>query len=365
MLHQKTTLLAHIKAYRVHIISWFLFISYEIVMVGLINGKFAAIPYYVAYYVLNIMLFYFFAHKILPFALQNKHTIYMLLPISLGGTFALYYLITICLDSGLKVISDDSNAFELVYSSQSVLRSLYRFLLFVGFSTGYYYLITFLKARKLVEEAENEKLRAEILNQNIQSELVKSQNAFLKAQINPHFLFNTLNFLYTSTRKVAPDTAEAIMVLADIMRFSIDVAGRRDQSDVLTEMQQVHNLIYLYRLRIDWPMYVDVFYDETELAGVRIIPLLIVTLVENIFKHADLERADRPAILDVSNRDGLLQISTTNYRHDRLIKSHNIGLRNIEKRLQLSYGDGAQITVNDANPSIFTTTISIRQTLLE
>ncbi|TDO24713.1 sensor histidine kinase [Pedobacter duraquae] len=359
VIREKKEILGVIAPYRIHLICWSLFISYEIIMVGLINERFNAAPYYLAFYTLNITLFYSFAHKILPFALKNKHYISVLLPLGLLFTFCLYYGVTLFLDALLRASKDEPKAFDLPYIYATVIRSLYRFLLFIGFSTGYYYLVTFLEERERVEEKEKEKLVAEIQKQHIQNELVKSQNALLKAQINPHFLFNTLNFIFTSSRKGAPEAAEAILSLSEIMRFSIDSGNNQTESDILLELEQVNNLIHLHRLRLGSPFFIDLEYSVAELTEVKIIPLIVITLVENIFKHGDLEQPERPGKIQISRDNGILQIVTENYRHNRATISHNIGLQNLRMRLDMAYGERSHFNVITTDSQIFKTVLTI------
>ena len=333
--------------------------SYEVVMVRLINGTFNAFSYYFSFYALNILLFYSFAHQVLPFALRKKRYAYFLVPCGIIVSLCIYYGFTLILDTVLRTYKNDNQIFSKEYLYTSFLKSLYRFLLFIGFSTGYHYLFTFLKEHRRAEEKEKEKLLAEIKVQHTQNELVKAQNALLKAQINPHFLFNTLNYIFTITRKHAPKAAQAIMSLSEIMRFSIDSGSSREESEILLELEQVENLIKIYRLRWAEPFYIDVDFSPSELVEVKIIPLIIITLVENIFKHGNLERSDRPAKVKIDYTDGVLQIVTENYGHDRATIRHNIGLQNVQKRLQIAYGERVVFVVDHTTPEIFKTILTI------
>ena len=359
MLRQNTTFLDRIRSYRVHLICWFLFISYEIIMVGLISNTFASISFYTAFYTLNIALFYFFAHQIMPRADSHRYYRYILLPAGIGGTFLVYYLITILLDVLLSDVSGNWNQLLLGYSKSSLLRSLYRFLLFVGLSAGYYYLTTFLRERQRAEKKEREQLLAEIEHQQTQNELMKSQNTLLKTQVNPHLLFNTLNIIFSTTRKMLPETADLIMVLSDVMHFSVNIRDGQTESPILIELLQVRNLIYLHQLRKSGRLFMVIDYDELNLRGVKIIPLVIITLVENMFKHADLSHDDPPAKITVAHKDGILRIIAENHRQNRLGFSNYAGLAEISKRLKRCYGQRVEFKLFNSGHAMFTTVIAI------
>lgn len=350
-----------IHEYRIHINAWVLFILYESIIVGVISGKFSEIGYYIGFYSLNITLFYFYANLLLPFALAQKKSIYWRLPGLILGTFFAYLLISVFLDFILNGIHHAQWKLSQKYSLLTLVKIVYRFTYFIGFGTGYFYLITYLKERKLLERQEKQRLLSIIENQSIQSELIKSQNALLYAQINPHFLFNTLNYIFTSTRKTAPEAAEAIMALSEIMRFAIDHGAHAEESEILLEIEPVENLIYLHQIRTRHQLNIKLDYVAGDLEGIKVIPLVIITLAENVFKHGELLNALYPAQISVYLEHAVLHVETFNLKGESNAISHHIGLENIRKRVDMMYGDHAIFEAYLDEVNLFHTHLRIQQ----
>lgn len=231
-----------------------------------------------------------------------------------------------------------------VYISNNCFRAVY----ITGFSTGYYFLMTYNKERQKSEELERQKFYEIISRQKAEQELSRAQNAFLKAQINPHFLFNTLDFIYHNVLALSPVAADAIVTLAEMMRFAIDSDKMGEFIVLGDELDQVVNLRYLNQLRKNQEPAFELLYEE-ETRDIKFIPLVLLTLAENIFKHGDLSEG-RKATLQVFMADGMLHIYSNNMSHEQQsTHSHKTGLANLEKRLQHAYGDAALFNYgNDA-----------------
>ncbi|HAD14804.1 MAG TPA: hypothetical protein DCF33_20445, partial [Saprospirales bacterium] len=123
--------------------------------------------------------------------------------------------------------------------------------------------------------------------QKLQLEMEKSQANFnfLKAQINPHFLHNTLNFLYAKSLPYSEELSEGILTLSDIMRYALDEQTRQDGKALLAdEVEHVNNVIKINQLRFENQLQVH-FTVQGSLEGLRIAPFVLITLVENAFKH--------------------------------------------------------------------------------
>lgn len=332
------------RKYKVHIIGWAIFIFYEVVIVGLMRNFWATPGNYAIFFFFNIVLFYVHAHIFMPAAkMKTKHALWRM-PLFIIIEVVIYIPITygtveLMMKYGtLKLIG------ELHYDFRSLVNMSYRATYFILFSSGYYYIVSYFKERKLAEEREKEKLLVIIENQRIQADLIKSQHAHLKAQINPHFLFNTLNFIYTNTRKAAPEAAEAIMSLSEMMRYAMQEASDIDQTELMMELEQVENLIRLHQIKSERPLYIELEYDD-ETASMKIIPLLLLTLVENMFKHGDLHQKDHHAHIMLTSSGTILQIETKNLisAMPNGHSSHHIGLDNMKKRLQTVYGENASL----------------------
>ncbi|SDD17062.1 sensor histidine kinase [Pedobacter soli] len=331
---KKWPVLNWIASKKLHLIIWVIFIFYEAIIVGLINGKFGRLTPYVLYYALNITTFYVHAHLILSVSLRNPRQTAWKLPLLLFAEIAAYFCISICLDyiiinytayTGSRKITLD-----LIYFSAPLYRCVY----FMCFSTGYYFLIRYIKERKKTEELEKQRL-----NNLIQ--LAKSENAFLKAQIQPHLLFNTLDFIYQHARESSPIAAETILSLSEMMRYSVDNNKDKDFVLLAEEINQVENLINLHQLRQNHGISLRFWYDD-EIRRIKIIPMVLITLAENMFKHGELLKPAYPAEISIKAEQGKLIIETANLIKE--VKDHSglqAGLENIKKRLAYAYGRDA------------------------
>lgn len=332
---------AFLSTYRIHFIAWSFFVFYEILLSGILRGYFASTGNYFIFYFLNISLFYFHAHVVLPTANKNqKHKVW-LLPVLILLEVAIYVPLTIGIVALLQKYANLSVFTPAVFNKASLGNGLLRTIYFLLFSTGYYYLTNFIRERKVTQQAEKDRLLMIIENQDIQAELIRSQHAHLKAQINPHFLFNTLSFIYTNTRKAVPEAAEAIMSLSEMMRYAL----QEDNEHVFTlaqlEIEQVENLIKLHQIRAEYQLNIVFKYDD-EVKDLQIIPLVLMTLVENVFKHGDLSKEHAPALISMCTDGNTLIIETENLISAKnTTTSHHIGLDNTKKRLNMVYGQKA------------------------
>ncbi|MEH6304481.1 sensor histidine kinase [Olivibacter sp. CPCC 100613] len=252
----------------------------------------------------------------------------------------------------------------LAISSSVILKIVWRSLYFIGFSTGYYFLVTLLKEKERTASLERQRLHQIIEQQKMEQELGKAQNAYLRAQINPHFLFNTLNFIYNKTRKSAPIAADAILTLSAMMRYAVESNEEKGYILIEEEIEQVHNLIHLHSLRQNDQIYFHVEVEE-RVRSISIIPLILITLVENIFKHGNLSLINHRGLLKVYIRNDRLFIETENLVNE----IHNTsglskGLENIAKRLQYSYGDQAGFTYVKTPKNHFNTRVEISLAVL-
>lgn len=227
------------------------------------------------------------------------------------------------------------------------------------------------KQRKVLEE------------QKMQLEVEKSQANFnfLKAQINPHFLHNTLNFLYAKSLPYSAELSEGILTLSDIMRYALSEGNAKDgKAPLKDEIEHVRNVIKINQLRFSNSLNVQ-FEVEGVVNGATIIPFVLITLVENAFKHGDLKNTDDPITIKVKVMDdkgfsvtpGTVNLTIAETQKKKLYfycrnrkksgpkeLSTGIGLENIQKRLDLAYGKDYIFNVKD-DEEYYTTELTINK----
>lgn len=320
--------------------AWGLFMLYEITVAGIIYGRLSSFWDYALHYSINIALFYVHAHFVMPRGFRPDGHRFWLIPTLVLVEVIAYILFTYAMERLAIGVFQVRMTRSPDLDSAYLLRSAWRAIYFLGFATAYYFLTKYLSERTRVEQIEKQQLLDIIDKQHLQTALIRSQNAFLKAQINPHFLFNTLNYVYNSVRKTSGRAAEAILSLSHMMRYALQSEDEHQQAELLEEIQQVEHLLHIHRIRQESRLRVALHYGPN-LAGIRFIPLVLITLVENMFKHGDLNGAGEPAAITVTYQADELKITTVNRCLDVRAGGHGIGLDNIRKRLQHAYPDRA------------------------
>jgi two-component system, LytTR family, sensor kinase len=206
-----------------------------------------------------------------------------------------------------------------------------------------------LKQRRILE-AQKMQLEAQISQANFN---------FLKAQINPHFLHNTLNFLYAKSLPYSAELSEGILTLSDIMRYALDQGNQKDgKAPLKDEIEHVNNVIKISQLRYSNQLRVN-FEVSGDPSGAVIIPFVLITIVENAFKHGDLKNPDYPIDIKLAVKNDKLYFYCRNKkRMGPKQLSTGIGLENIRKRLDLAYGDKYSFRVKDET-EFYTTELNI------
>ncbi|MVM40797.1 histidine kinase [Spirosoma sp. HMF3257] len=172
------------------------------------------------------------------------------------------------------------------------------------------------------------------------SERNTAELAFLKSQVNPHFLFNTLNNIYSLAYTKSDDAPGAILKLSELMRYMLydsnGQAGGTGRVPLSKEVTYLQNYVELEKLRVANANVLFSVEGNTDLF--RIEPLLLVSFVENAFKHGDLTDPSQPLVLDLSVRNGRLRFDTLNKKTNRQTDAAGgIGLANVQRRLALLY----------------------------
>jgi len=336
-----------IKTILNHFACWSLLIVYELGVYSFTLNKLPSIDPYFFYYCLNITLFYYQV-SVLNLTLCNDKRRYFLLLLLVFSGVLLVLGIKIGADTLLTDFSGTSLSKWKMLKSMGTL-DLFRNIYFAALGTLYWTIKNINSYQKKADTAEISRLKAANDNADLAVRLAKSKNAYLQQQINPHLFFNTLNFIHNSVYKLSREAAENIILLSDIMRYSLEATDSEDKVTLGNEAEQIKNLIKLNRFRFDYPL--DISYaTEGNLDSHKIIPLVIMTLAENLFKHGDL--CGKPAIIRLSVSDGgSLKFYTSNYKRPKppvkTLKS--IGLENIRIRLNYTYYNNYRLTVNETD----------------
>jgi two-component system LytT family sensor kinase len=212
------------------------------------------------------------------------------------------------------------------------------YLYFFLFGLMFYFFEDLVQKREEAKLAENRRHAAE--------------TAFLRAQINPHFLLNTLNFFYASAALgKSKELAAGILKLSDIMRFALTETS--DKMVLLKdEIRFIEAYIELNQMRFENKLSVEYTAPpEQEVGRIKVVPLVLITLVENAFKHGELHEPAHPVkiTLDLNHSEQCLKFSVKNKKtSDPKERGHGIGLENTISRLQNEYGNNYRLSFNDS-----------------
>ena len=200
-------------------------------------------------------------------------------------------------------------------------------------------------------------LRRERENRQLREEKRAAEVAFLKTQINPHFLYNTLNMLFSMAYPVAKPVANAILKLSELMRYMLHDTPD-GQVELTQEIEYLRNYLDLYRLRFPDSFHVD-FTVTGEPAGRRVAPLVLIPFVENAIKHGVLDDPENPVHIRLNIEDEQLRFEVENQRSDgNKDATTGIGLPNLARRLELLYPERHALRVGAADGR-FTTSLRL------
>lgn len=192
---------------------------------------------------------------------------------------------------------------------------------------------------------KNERLKKEIESEKLLAEL-----ALMKSQVNPHFLFNTLNNIRSLVRKNSPNSDAAIVKLSQLMRYMLYDASN-ELVPLEKEIEYLQNFIDLQRLRL--PEKVNIVFEiQEEVKGHYIQPMLFIPFVENAFKHGVSYLEDSRVVINLKVMPGSLHFSIFNsmkVKGEEQIKikegEAGFGLKNIKKRLDILYPEQHQLQI--------------------
>ena len=199
-------------------------------------------------------------------------------------------------------------------------------------------IITFYRTMREEEDAER------LQRQNLQAEMY-----YLKHQINPHFLMNTLNNIHALVDIESEAAKQAVIQLSDMMRYVVYGAGG-DAIALKQDLKFIENYIELMRIR--YTDDVKILYNRPErLSGnIEIPPLIFIVFVENAFKHGVSYDSESYIYIDINCEEGFVVGRFENSVHpSKRNDNPGIGLENVRKRLDLIYGDHYDLQIDESD----------------
>jgi LytS/YehU family sensor histidine kinase len=211
-----------------------------------------------------------------------------------------------------------------------------------NFSIALFYLAFFV-ALQLSKEWY---FQQEVIRQ-MELEKLSSELEYLKAQINPHFIFNSINTIYFQIDKENVAARESLSAFSEMLRYQLYECNGTE-IPIEKEILYLKNYVDLQRMRKD-EHYTILFSVGDQVKGFSICPLLIIPFVENAFKHVSHHSDKNEIRIQLDKHDNQLQFSVFNTKENKPTVNgyKGIGLKNVQRRLELLYRGRHSLTINN------------------
>ncbi|PCE63730.1 sensor histidine kinase [Sediminicola luteus] len=277
--------------------------------------------HYIISCILLVVFYHLFYFKLTPQLLLKGSVFYYLLAVGFITIVYLYLPILIC-----SLFPD--TPFTISFLEQDLYRQAkIRFALLM-------YLALVLGSSILSSLADVQKSKA-----RLEAEKTKAELGLLKSQVNPHFLFNSLNSIYFLTSTKDDRAPKALMALSDMMRYVLTEPGS-DLVPLGNEINYIEKYISLQKLRIPNHTVVDVVID-VENESLQVAPMLLIPFVENAFKYGVSTIQSSQIFIQFTANANRLKFLVRNQIIPKIEKTDgvNIGIKNVARRLELVYPD--------------------------
>lgn len=189
----------------------------------------------------------------------------------------------------------------------------------------------------------------------LEKQNIKNELALLRSQINPHFLFNTLNTIHSYIISNNPRSAQAVIRLSDIMRYMLYDASR-DMITLVKEIEYLQGYIELQKFRLESEVQIN-FNIAGDPDGISISPMLLTPFVENVFKHGKKSGLEDPISIELKIGDKHFEFSVSNsvdsLKTYDTEKNEGVGLENVRRRLHLLYPKNHTLDIKELDNKFF------------
>ncbi|MDH5380941.1 MAG: sensor histidine kinase [Cyclobacteriaceae bacterium] len=328
------------------VIQWVLWLAYFVLIYALYSARLTtgdSILVAAIIFIFHFGLFHFNYSLLMPqFYFNNKRVLYFTLIIL--GLVVVVILGKLVIDYFYEMEFARQGIENRKFNrpTKSVSFMIFRILPILFPAITVVFVSSILRSSEMISRKEKEmsQLQAENLNAELK---------MLRSQINPHFLFNALNNIYSMAIDNASNTADVILKFSQMMRYMI-YESNVDKVPLNSEIEFLRNYIDIHKLKDEKIENIKFQYVESELG---ISPMILLPFVENAFKHSQIEDIQKGWIdifLDLDASKLTFKVSNskppTSTQKD---KTGGIGIENVKKRLKLLYPDKHQLIFNEDN----------------
>jgi sensor histidine kinase YesM len=326
----------------VHLCFWLIILAFYVVFFGRKSENYALTLFFVGLlmpvtigttYFVNYVLMprYLMKERFAPFALYFSYTL-------LGSLFleTIIALITFIVIAKVRIRSMSPASIDIIFLLTSLL-------MVVFLASGIKMLLHWRKSKEEYQKLMREKVETEL--------------RFLKTQLNPHFLFNTLNNLYYLATIKSDRAPQAILALSEVLDYVLK-EGKSTFVSLDRELEHVRNYVALellrYEDRVDLKIQVTGPVEKHHIG-----PMILITLMENAFKHGVMPVAGRSWIhMSVQCNDDKVAITIRNGRKNAS-NGHGIGLVNLANQLKHLYAEKFQLALDSDRPEAYSVSLTL------
>ncbi|WP_029276706.1 sensor histidine kinase [Pedobacter borealis] len=288
---------------------------------------------YVVYGIINISIFYINYIFLIPELIKKrkKYFIYVL-------AFLLLIAVSVVAKTAIAVLYPDDVLTAVNAKGKRMDIPVHNFVIMVTFLSGFFLICS------CIIKFTIDWFASERIQRNLESERREMELQFLKSQLNPHFLFNSLNNIYSLAYQKSDKTADAIMKLSEIMRYMIYESNTPTVA-LSKEVDYLTSYIELQKIRFKDGAYIELTLNG-EIDNQKIVPLMLISFVENAFKHGVVTDPAEPVKINIIANQKILHFSVVNKKNQQNKDAQGgVGLTNVERRLQLVYPDRYKLNV--------------------
>lgn len=311
-------------------------IMVALVMDAYLSKNFYSLKYYLINYgvfgLLNVSLFYINYIFLIPEFIRKKNQYWLYL-----FSFVFLMIASTAVKTVIAVLNPD-DLLNVVRDGKTHHIELNHHVIVSFFLAGFF-LVCSCIVKFAVDWFSNEKIQ-----RSLEAEKKDMELQFLKSQLNPHFLFNSLNNIYSLAYQKSDKTADAVLKLSEIMRYMI-YESNDSWVDLGKEVEYVQSFVQLQKLRFKDGAAVEINING-EIDGQKIVPLILISFVENAFKHGVANDPENPIKINISANQKILHFSVSNKKSKTNKDAMGgVGLNNVERRLQLLYPDRYKLNI--------------------
>lgn len=337
-----------LKAIFQHLLFWIVYVLYEEVIVYFAG---MGVEFFNTFFAFLVNAFVFYSiwnsYKFFDRNIKKKIAVVLATIIAVIGIVVVSAYL-----KAFIIIILGNGTFKTAATPMRILQFVMRSVYFGTMGVAYGFAKEVLLKEREAAQHKLEKLQMLEQQQKLEKQALQAELNVIKSQINPHFVFNTLGFLYAETYKKLPEVGQSIITLSNIMRYAL-TKNEDGFSSLESELAYIKDFIKIHEDRSKaFFMKISI---ESGVIPYRVVSLVLITLIENMFKHGIFNQSTKEAVLSITVEDGMLHFHSLNYKNNNSVnkvQSNGIGLSYIRERLTDEYGrDGYELLVDETHNS--------------